>query len=100
MIKKNKATSCKKETILSYFNKDKKEANGKKQLHKHISHPYFTPLVLKKKEQYLILDGDNILKENISQIKKSEKNSKDPLEQLGYFFKFINKLDKNFPFKN
>ena len=100
MIKKNKATSCKKETILSYFNKDKKEANGKKQLHKNISHPYFTPLVLKKKEQYLILDGDNILKENISQIKKSEKNSKGPLEQLGYFFKFINKLDKNFPFKN
>ena len=100
VIKKNKATSCKKETILSYFNKDKKEANGKKQLHKNISHPYFTPLVLKKKEQYLILDGDNILKENISQIKKSEKNSKDPLEQLGYFFKFINKLDKNFPFKN
>ena len=94
IIKINKATSCKKDTILGYVNKDKNGNLTQNELHKIINHPYFTPLVLKKKEQYLILDGDNILKEDDSQVKKVEKsNNKEPFDRLGYFFKFINKIN-------
>ena len=83
------------------FNCDKKDALTKKMHRTKINHPYFSPLVLKKKEQYEIFKGEKIVKQK-TQIKKLKKsvNEKRQFNKLGYFFKFINKFNKNYPYKN
>ena len=81
---------------------DKKEVLTKKIHRLKFNHPYISPLALMKKHQYEILNGEKPLKENKNKIKKikskSQKNKQ--FNQLGYFFKFINNFNKNFPFKN
>ena len=83
------------------FNCDQKDALTKKMHRTKINHPYISPLVLKKKEQYEIFKGDKIEKEK-NQNKKIKKslNEKKQFNKLGYFFKFINKFNKSYPYKN
>ena len=82
-------------------NYNTKDAFAKKIHRLKINHPYFSPLVLKKKEHYEIFEREKILKEKtkVNKIKKSSHDKKQ-FKQLGYFFKFINKFNKNYPFKN
>ena len=89
-IKKEKGLNC-----------GKNDALTKKMHRTKINHPYFSPLVLKKKQQYEIFKGEKIVKEK-TQIKKIRKsfNEKRQFNKLGYFFKFINKFNKNYPYKN
>ena len=98
-IKINKATFTKHNKFINYNNaadalKQKIKNNNNK-----INHPYFSPLVLLKKEQYKIFKDDRGLKNNIKQIKeiKNTINKKKEFYHLGYFFKFINKYN---PYKN
>lgn len=64
-----------------------------------INHPYFSPLVMLKKEQYKIFKDEKTLKNNMKKIKDINQTitKKRQLNKLGFIFKFINKYN---PFKN
>ena len=84
------------------YNYQKNDALTKKIHHIKINHPYVSPLVLRKKEQYEIFNAEKPLIEDKTEIKKFQKTiqRKKDFNQLGFYFKFIKKYNKNYPFKN
>ena len=86
--------------IINYVQKD---ALAKKIHTTKINHPYYSPLVLRKKEKYEILfhEGKTVTnKLSQTNITHKSNNKKKSFNQLGYFFKFINKYNKDYPYKN
>ena len=81
--KKNKGTMVLKETILDYKYKDApKKANQKL-----INHPYFSPLVLRKKEFYEIFNEGKPLPKNLEKSNKFQNSiiEQKELEKMGFF---------------
>ena len=61
--KNNKGTMANKRTIMGYKNKKINQ--------KYINHPYFSPLVLRKKEIYEIFNAGKSFNNNLEQYKNN-----------------------------
>ena len=82
--KNNKGTMVNKGTIMGYKNKDA----PKKKTQKLIKHPYYSPLVLRKKEIYEIFNVGESLNKNMEQYKNIQNSNLEEkeLKKMGYFF--------------
>ena len=78
--KNNKGTMANKRTIMGYKNKKINQ--------KYINHPYFSPLVLRKKEIYEIFNVGKSFNNNLEQYKNNQNSNleRNELKKMGYLF--------------